>query len=251
MSFLILYPSLPTDFTKTFDSQTTGYLDMLSTVPAVTTELNITNNNILYNFVYEEGSGLYIDFTKPNLQNVVKVTITNNGTIYGRGGIGQISSSDNRSEGKYAITVLNNDDNIDREITITGGDYIYGGGDGGDYIQSYPYKYPYSYQIDIEGHTETASYYTTKNISFTHPFLGGNAKYYNGTELIAAGAAGILPKATIIANRPALSTHSGRERNRTYDPNSYTDLNLGNGGQNFDTDKIIDLPSNGLVIIKP
>ena len=247
--FFYTIPSLPTDFTITFgDYQTRGYLDMLYTVPDVTTELNIINNSILYNSDYEEGSGLYIDFTKPNLQNVVKVTITNNGTIYGRGGIGQISSSDNRREGKYAITVLNNADNIDREITIKNNGNIYGGGNGGYYTSSIPYDYYYTYTM-FTGLVVTKT--IVAHIIINEP--GSDAQYYNGNTIYGAGAPYILPGYIILHNRPVftpiwLAHYPGI----TYTQSAYGDLHIPmTEGQNFNTGnyRIIDLPGNNLVTL--
>lgn len=70
---------------------------MLDDVVLESTALNIVIDSeaIIYNSIYEEGSGLYIDFNKPNLLNVIEVNITNNGKIYGRGGIGETSVDDN------------------------------------------------------------------------------------------------------------------------------------------------------------
>jgi len=230
------FANLPsTDFTKTFDNKTIGSTYMLSSVPNGTTELNIINNSILYNFVYEEGSGLYIDFTKPNLQNVIKVTITNNGTIYGRGGIGQISSSDNRRDGKYAITVLNNADTIDREITLTNNGNIYGGGNGGYYIPSHNVKYIYN--KDYSG-TETIWHSISIN------GIGGNAAYYDGTDVIDAGLPYIIYGYMILDQRPNSPPDFD-----TYITDEYADKPLNNGGQSFNTNKIIDLPSNDLVTL--
>ena len=230
------FANLPsTDFTKTFDNKTIGSTYMLSSVPNGTTELNIINNSILYNFVYEEGSGLYIDFTKPNLQNVIKVTITNNGTIYGRGGIGQISSSDNRREGKYAITVLNNADTIVREITLTNNGNIYGGGNGGYYIPSHNVKYIYNKDY---GGTETIWHSISIN------GIGGNAAYYDGTDVIDAGLPYIIYGYMILDQRPNSPPDFD-----TYITDEYADKPLNNGGQSFNTNKIIDLPSNDLVTL--
>ena len=224
---------------------------MLSTVPAVTTELNIINDSILYNSEYEEGSGLYIDFTKPNLHNVVKVTITNNGTIYGRGGIGQRSSVDNRRDGKYAITVLNTDDNINREITITNNGYIYGGGNGGDYIASYEYTYTYTYTYTL---TLSSQVYTNNKkadiLINGQDGQGGDAQYYDGAYVISAESPYILSGDTIYDGRPTLPSDSGPYSEYSYTKESYADITIdSNGGQDFDEGKIIDLPSNDLVSV--
>lgn len=228
------FDNLPsTDFTKTFDNKTIGSTDMLSSVPNETTELNIVNNSILYNSVYEQGSGLYIDFTKPNLQNVIKVTITNNGTIYGRGGIGQISSSDNRREGKYAITVLNNADTIDREITIINNGNIYGGGNGGYFIPSHIVKYIYNTDY---GGTETIWHSISIN------GIGGNAEYYDGTMVQYNRLPYIIYGYIILDQRPNSPPNFD-----TYITDEYANIYLTNIGQSFNTFKIIDLPSNGLV----
>jgi len=239
------FNTIPTDFTITFENQTIGSHYMLSTVPAVTTELNIINNSILYNSEYEEGSGLYIDFTKPNLHNVVKVTITNNGIIYGRGGFGQISSIDNRRDGKHAITVLNTDDNINREITITNNGYIYGGGNGGDYIASFQLMYQYQYHTP--GPTIGFKYSYITNIS------GSNAQYYDGADVIPAETQYIISGDTILEKRPTLEP-SGYTFDDTfygsfYTTNVFSDVIIGNAGQPFNTNKIIDLPLNGLVTL--
>ena len=240
------FANLPsTDFTKTFDNKTIGSTYMLSSVPNGTTELNIINNSILYNFVYEEGSGLYIDFTKPNLQNVIKVTITNNGTIYGRGGIGQISSSDNRYDGKYAIKVLNNADTIDREIIITNNGYIYGGGNGSYFIPSFQLMYQYQYHTPDPTIGFKYSYIT--NIS------GSNAQYYDGADVIPAETQYIISGDTILEKRPTLEP-SGYTFDDTFYGSFYTtyvfsDKIIDNAGQPFNTNKIIDLPLNGLVTL--
>ena len=246
------FNTIPTDFTITFENQTIGSHYMLSTVPAVTTELNIINNSILYNSEYEEGSGLYIDFTKPNLQNVVKVTITNYGTIYGRGGIGQISSIDNRRDGKYAITVLNNDDNIDREITITNYGDIYDGGNGGDYIASYEYTYTYTYTYTL---ILSSQVYTNNDkadilINGQDGQGGGDAQYYDGSSVISAESPYILSGDTIYDSRPTLPSDSGAYSEYSYTKQSYADITIdSNGGQDFDTGKSIILPSNDLVSV--
>ena len=230
-------PPTPTDFTTiTFDSQTIGSTDMLSTVPYGTTELNIINNSILYNSNYEEGSGLYIDFTKTNLQNVIKVTITNFGTIYGRGGIGETI---HKREGKYAITVLNNFDNINREITIINNGNIYGGGNGGYFYIEYGVSYPFI--LRNNGLSFNGTSYAIININAE----GGDAQYYNGTDVIDAGTSYILSGATILDNRPPLVDTSSITYE--YVDSSYVDKPLNNGGQDFDETKIIDLPSNSLV----
>jgi len=245
------FNTIPTDFTITFENQTIGSHYMLSTVPAVTTELNIINDSILYNSEYEEGSGLYIDFTKPNLHNVVKVTITNNGTIYGRGGIGQRSSVDNRRDGKYAITVLNTDDNINREITITNNGYIYGGGNGGDYIASYEYTYTYTYTYTL---TLSSQVYTNNKkadiLINGQDGQGGDAQYYDGAYVISAESPYILSGDTIYDGRPTLPSDSGPYSEYSYTEESYADITIdSNGGQDFDEGKIIDLPSNDLVSV--
>ena len=130
--------------TKMFSGTTPGNTSMLDDVPEETTILNIVINTeaILYNENYGEGSGLYIDFNKSNLRYVGQVNITNNGKIYGRGGIGQTSSSDNQYIGKYAIKVLS-DDSITRVINITnnGDGEILGGGNGGIFIENYVITY--------------------------------------------------------------------------------------------------------------
>tara|TARA_B100001758_G_C18415592_1_gene619300 strand:+ start:2767 stop:5121 length:2355 start_codon:yes stop_codon:yes gene_type:complete len=230
-------PPTPTDFTTiTFDNKTIGSTDMLSSVPNGTTELNIINNSILYNSNYEEGSGLYIDFTKTNLQNVIKVTITNFGTIYGRGGIGETI---HKREGKYAITVLNNFDNINREITIINNGNIYGGGNGGYFYIEYGVSYPFI--LRNNGLSFNGTSYAIININAE----GGDAQYYNGTDVIDAGTSYILSGATILDNRPPLVDTSSITYE--YVDSSYVDKPLNNGGQDFDETKIIDLPSNSLV----
>ena len=230
-------PPTPTDFTTiTFDNKTIGSTDMLSSVPNGTTELNIINNSILYNSNYEEGSGLYIDFTKTNLQNVIKVTITNFGTIYGRGGIGETI---HKREGKYAITVLNNFDNINREITIINNGNIYGGGNGGYFYIEYGVSYPFI--LRNNGLSFNGTSYAIININAE----GGDAQYYNGTDVIDAGTSYILSGATILDNRPPLVDTSSITYE--YVDSSYADKPLNNGGQDFDETKIIDLPSNSLV----
>lgn len=245
------FDNLPsTDFTTiTFDNKTIGSTDMLSSVPNGTTELNIVNNSILYNSVYEQGSGLYIDFTKTNLQNVIKVTITNEGTIYGRGGIGQTSIDDNRREGKYAIKVLNNDDNINREIKIINNGYIYGGGDGGDFRQVYWYGYEYLY---FENYVLVS--HSSKYIDIPINTQGGNAQYYNGTSVISATTSSyILSGDIILAYRPSNPLSSSATGTFEYRFHSYPDLTIYNydnyAGQPFNTNKIIDLPLNGLVTL--
>tara|TARA_Y100000389_G_scaffold96242_1_gene92914 strand:+ start:196 stop:3282 length:3087 start_codon:yes stop_codon:yes gene_type:complete len=129
---------------KTFSETIFGDTDMLNDVPKETTILNIEidSDAILYNDKYEKGSGLYIDFNKPNLRYVGQVNITNNGKIYGRGGIGQTFSSDNRYTGRHAIKVLS-DDSITRKINITnnGDGVILGGGNGGNHIHNYEITY--------------------------------------------------------------------------------------------------------------
>jgi hypothetical protein len=72
--------------TKTFSGTIPGDTNMLDDVPEETTILNIVIDSeaILYNENYLEGSGLYINFNKPNLRYVGQVNITNNGKIYGR-----------------------------------------------------------------------------------------------------------------------------------------------------------------------
>jgi hypothetical protein len=243
--FFNTIPLLPTDFTKTFDNQTIGGLNMLSDVPSGTTELNIINNSILYNSNYGEGSGLYIDFTKLNLQNVIKITITNNGTIYGRGGIGQTPSSHNRREGKYAITVLNNDDTIVREITITNNGNIYGGGDGGYFIIETTVSYLFTYrQNNPNGYDDSnGNNYALITINAE----GGDAQYYDGTDVIDAGTPYTLLGATIFTNRPSLPAETMERWKYEYANSSYADKPLNNGGEAFNTSKIIYLPSNGLV----
>lgn len=232
-------PPPPTDFTTiTFDKKTIGSPNMLSSVPNGTTELNIINNSILYNSNYEEGSGLYIDFTKTNLENVIKVTITNFGTIYGRGGIGE-TSSDNKRIGKHAIKVLSND-NINREITIINNSNIYGGGNGGYFIFQFTIAYPFI--LSYSGGASNGTSYAIINVNAE----GGDAQYYNGTDVIDAGAPYILPGNIILENRPSLVDTASLTYE--YVDRSYADKPLNNGGKNFDTtDKIIDLPSNGSV----
>lgn len=224
------------DFIITFDNKTIGSTNMLSSVPSGTTELNIINNSILYNSNYEEGYGLYIDFTKPNLQNVTKVTITNDGTIYGRGGIGQISTSDNRREGKYAIKVLNNADNIHREIIITNNGNIYGGGDGGYYLSFHTVKYEYKHTVFSDIETKWHSISITGN--------GGNAQYYDGNSVRSPQSPYLISGAIILEQRPDLGLFGG-----TYTTNTYDNIYLSNGGQPFNTSKIIDLPFNNLVSV--
>lgn len=208
---------------------------MLSSVPNGTTELNIINNSILYNSNYEEGSGLYIDFTKTNLQNVIKVTITNFGTIYGRGGIGQ-TISDNKREGRYAIKVLNNADNIDREITIINNSNIYGG--------YFIIETTVSYQFILI--QNSVVYNGTSYANITINAEGSDAQYYDGTDVIDAGTQYMLSGDTILTNRPSLSADTSSTRYEYVDT-SYADKPLNNGGEDFNTNKIIDLPSNGLV----
>lgn len=234
------FNNLPsTDFTIPFNDKTRGSTYMLSSVPNGTTELNIIINNILYNDVYEEGSGLYIDFTKTNLQNVIKVTITNFGTIYGRGGIGQTSSSSYdyyRREGKYAIKVLNNADNIHREIIIINNGNIYGGGDGGYYISSHTVKYEYRHIAFGEIETKWHSISINGN--------GGNAQYYDGNDVRSPQPPHLISGDIILDQRPDLGFLGG-----TYITNEYADIYLTNGGQSFNTSKIIDLPANNLVSV--
>ena len=244
------YNTIPklTDFTITFDSQTIGSTDMLSTVPNGITELNIINNSVLYNSTYDQGSGLYIDFTKPNLQNVLKVTITNNGTIYGRGGIGQISSNDNRREGKHAITVLNNADSITREIIIINNKDILGGGNGGYFITEYLAVYPYTASKMLDGTQVPADAVNSFRISINE--YGGNAQYYNGTYVINAEQPYILSGTHKLTYRPAFND-KGIYINMEYTSDSYEDITItSNGGQDFDTSKIIHLPDNDLVTKK-
>ena len=202
--------------TKTFSGIILGDTDMLDDVPEETTILNIEIDPgaILYNDDYQEGSGLYINFNKPNLRNVGQVNITNNGKIYGRGGIGQTSSTDNRYIGKYAIKVLS-DDSIRRIINISNIDAgeILGGGDGGNHIQNHEITFTESeyvvrkiqwkqffdwfyFEDDIpssingsetqyEGDTKTYNYYLT--------IPGRNADYFginpeNGTYSVISSS---------------------------------------------------------------
>lgn len=231
-------PPTSTDFTTiTFDNKTIGSTDMLSSVPNGTTELNIINNSILYNSNYEEGSGLYIDFTKTNLQYVIKITITNFGTIYGRGGIGE-TISDNRRDGRYAIKVLNNADNIHREITIINNSNIYGGGNGGYFLIEITVPYPFILRYNGGASNGTSQAIITINAE------GGDAQYYDGTDVIDAGTQYISGD-TILDNRPSLVNTSSLTYE--YADASYADKPLNNGGEDFNTNKIIDLPSNGLV----
>jgi hypothetical protein len=244
------FNTIPTDFTKTFDLQTIGGLNMLSDVPSGTTELKIINNSILYNpnYNYEEGSGLYIDFTKPNLQNVIKVTITNNKTIYGRGGIGQISSNDNRREGKYAIKVLNKNDAIAREITITNNKDIYGGGDGGYFISFHRYTYRYSHWMTGPQGSRVVDSNNIVDIIINEQ--GRDAEYYGGTSVISAESPYILLGATILDKRPALPSATDSYWGYSYKESSYANVTIdNNGGQPFNTSKIIYLPSNDLVSV--
>jgi len=245
------FDNLPsTDFTIPFNDKTKGSTDMLSSVPNGTTELNIIINSILYNDVYEEGSGLYIDFTKTNLQNVIKVTITNNGTIYGRGGIGQISSNDNRREGKYAIKVLNKNDAIAREITITNNKDIYGGGNGGDFISYHRYTYRYSHWMTGPQGDRVVDSNNIVDIIINEQGQGRDAEYYGGTSVISAESPYILLGATILDKRPALPSATDSYWGYSYKESSYANVTIdNNGGQPFNTSKIIDLPSNNLVSV--
>ena len=247
------YNTIPklTDFTITFDSQTIGSTDMLSTVPNGITELNIINNSVLYNSTYDQGSGLYIDFTKPNLQNVLKVTITNNGTIYGRGGIGQTSSTDDRHEGKHAITVLNNADSITREIIIINNKDILGGGNGGYFITTHTVSYPFTATRNTGGHSMFVE--ATKNFPITINESGGNAQYYHVTGVIYADQPYVLTGEKILNNRPEPSdpvVTEGIYDNIQYVSSSYENITItSNGGsEEFDTTKDIEVPNDFIIV---
>ena len=223
---------------------------MLSNVPNGITELNIINNSVLYNSTYDQGSGLYIDFTKPNLQNVLKVTITNNGTIYGRGGIGQTSSTDDRREGKHAITVLNNADSITREIIIINNKDILGGGNGGYFITEYLAVYPYTASKMLDGTQVPADAVNSFGIPINE--YGGNAQYYNGTYVINAEQPYILSGEKILNNRPEPVDTEGIYDNIQYVSSSYENITItSNGGsEEFDTTKDIEVPNDFIIVNK-
>ena len=214
----------------------------------IATELNIINNSVLYNSTYDQGSGLYIDFTKPNLRYVGQVNIINNGTIYGRGGIGQTSSTDDRDIGKYAIKVLS-DDSITREINITnnGDGVILGGGDGGNFITTHTVGYPFTATRNI-GESST-SVEDIKNYPITINEPGGNAQYYNGTVVIDAEQPYVLTGENILNNRPD-PDDTAVYKNIQYVSSSYENITItSNGGtQGFDTTKDIEVP-NGFIIV--
>ena len=175
-----------------------------------------------------------------------KVTITNNGTIYGRGGIGQTSSTDDRREGKHAITVLNNADSITREIIIINNKDILGGGNGGYFITEYLAVYPYTASKMLDGTQVPADAVNSFRIPINE--YGGNAQYYNGTYVINAEQPYILSGTHKLTYRPAFND-KGIYINMEYASDSYEDIITHSiyGGQDFDTSKIIHLPDNDLV----
>ena len=187
------YNILPSSYTITFSETTRGNIMMLKNVPSDTIILNIVIDSgaILYNEDYEKGSGLYINFTELNLNTVTKVNITNNGTIYGRGGLGQIDKNDDSSIiGRHAIKVLSDDDDsIRRTINIINNGEILGGDNGGEFKEreSYDYRVYYKYTLNIGSEHISESYndylFNEINNTFVINLPGTNASFFNGTEI--------------------------------------------------------------------